>query len=99
MNLEEHIKCKICEKSLKTTSILRHIGHSPNCHREYPKTELEKLRSAANMRKLSQLKEIKRKTYDSQKRNFYEAFIELLEKKTLIKNKKEWRNYYNVHIL
>ena len=69
MNLEEHIKCQICEKSFKTKSILIHIGRSQHCHQEYPNSELEKLRSAANMRKLSQLKEIKRKTYNSQKRS------------------------------
>ena len=69
MNLEEHIKCQICGKSFKTKSILIHIGRSQHCHQEYPNTELEKLRSAANMRKLSQIKEIKRKNYNSQKRS------------------------------
>ena len=69
MDLEEYINCQICSKRLKTTSILRHIGHSENCRNKYPTDKLNELKTAANMRKRSQLKEIKRKNYDSQKRS------------------------------
>ena len=94
MNLEEDIKCQICKKSFKKKSILIHIGRSQHCHQEYPKTELEKLRSAANMRKLSQLKEIKRKTYNSQTRSD-ENKRHYENKKTEIRTKQQ--DYYKNH--
>ena len=90
MDLEEYTKCQICMKSFKNTSILRHIGHSENCRKEYSEIELEKLRATANMRKLGQLKEIKKKTYNSQKRSDENKRYHENNKKQILTRKQDY---------
>ena len=69
MTLEGYINCKVCNKPFKEKSILIHIGLIKNCKANYPAKDLEKLTSESNMRKLNQIKEIKRKTYNPQKKS------------------------------
>ena len=50
--LSEKIECKSCHKEFRKASILRHIGHTSKCKKDYNESpELELLRKMALERK------------------------------------------------
>ena len=48
MSLNKNLDCKVCQKPLKTDTILRHLVKSKNCDNEYTEDEVKELRNNAN---------------------------------------------------
>ena len=101
-NEQSQVNCKCCNKSLKVTSILKHLGQKSkwDCKGSYTEAELASLKEEAETRRRSKTAKWKSKNqqyYSTQRRDYYEKNKEVIAKKDSEKYQKNKKKINKKH--